>query len=276
MITHHTTLAAAVQFVATHPTTSRYAELPADGTFYNPQYVHHISDERFVDGELVNLGCPLHGVKGEPETTLYPECEAYGCYRGETQVKLSSYIGATLTDREENWHDDSDFYAIVWDEAEQTTRRVEWGTTRFAMTGCSCRCDATPEVQALAQQATADKLFGLIKQGQERKARRVEKGRYVVTKGAKRRAKNIIPNGVRGDVVKVDTFKTGYSEWTRQTRALVWVDEGVQFWIDVDRLEVVEPLWYMHDDTEIRRQAVQSSTQYHYPFASSAVSAIIN
>ena len=45
---------------------------------------------------------------------------------------VMTYVGCVLSTREKNYHDDSDFYALVWDEAAQRIRSIEYDTTRFA------------------------------------------------------------------------------------------------------------------------------------------------
>lgn len=54
------------------------------------------------------------------------------------------YIGATFYEWEENFYNDSDFYALVWDEEEQVLKTLRVGSTRFAG-GEHVVCDATEE-----------------------------------------------------------------------------------------------------------------------------------
>jgi hypothetical protein len=74
-----------------------------------------------------------------------------------------THVGFTLSLHERNGHDDSDFYAYVWNPTSQRVETVEYATTR----GWSYPCyhavvDATPEVRALAEayqrQANAERL----------------------------------------------------------------------------------------------------------------------
>lgn len=57
-----------------------------------------------------------------------------------------SYQGAVLATRERNMHDDSDFYAIVWDG--ERLKSVTYGTTRAWTYPNHAEADATPEVLA--------------------------------------------------------------------------------------------------------------------------------
>lgn len=78
----------------------------------------------------------------------YCSVEAYR-QRGHVDVYRTIYEGAVLADREYNGYDDSDFYAIVWDEEQQCCRRIEYATTRYS-SGGSCRVDATEDIRAKA------------------------------------------------------------------------------------------------------------------------------
>lgn len=56
------------------------------------------------------------------------------------------YEGAVLYKGERNYHDDSDYYALVWDESEGVGKIVEYDTTRYAGGG-TAKVDATDEVR---------------------------------------------------------------------------------------------------------------------------------
>jgi len=64
----------------------------------------------------------------------------------ETGTRVE-YAGCVLATRERNYYDDSDFYAVVWDEATQNIKEVEYDTTRCGGGG-TADVDATPEVCA--------------------------------------------------------------------------------------------------------------------------------
>jgi hypothetical protein len=70
-----------------------------------------------------------------------------------------SHEGLVLATGEHNWHDDSDFYAVVWDAGAGQPREIEYATTRGWTYANSATVDATPEVQAAHdawRQARAD------------------------------------------------------------------------------------------------------------------------
>jgi len=79
--------------------------------------------------------------------TLFPCWEAAFQYNAATN---RGFKGCVLEIGENNYHDDSDFYAVVWDEAAGCVRRIEDGTTR-AHSPSVCRVDATPEAIAKAK-----------------------------------------------------------------------------------------------------------------------------
>jgi catechol 2,3-dioxygenase-like lactoylglutathione lyase family enzyme len=61
------------------------------------------------------------------------------------------FYGCVLGLREANYHDDSDFYAIVWDEEQGCVREINDGTTRAYAPSKYHRADATDEVRAKAR-----------------------------------------------------------------------------------------------------------------------------
>lgn len=91
------------------------------------------------------------------------------------------YQGAVLTTREENYYDDSDFYAVVWDEETQSVKKVYYDTTRCYQYGFAT-VDATPEVEQKARKWLYRWALAVALNEAERKAISPEKGREVVVK----------------------------------------------------------------------------------------------
>jgi hypothetical protein len=58
-----------------------------------------------------------------------------------------SHEGLVLWTGEHNHYDDSDFFAVVWDEAAGVPREIEYATTRGWTYANSATVDATPAVQ---------------------------------------------------------------------------------------------------------------------------------
>ena len=61
-------------------------------------------------------------------------------------VMVQRYQGKVIREYERNGYDDSDFYAVVWDEEKQEPRHIQWATTRGWTYACGCVVDATPDV----------------------------------------------------------------------------------------------------------------------------------
>lgn len=65
---------------------------------------------------------------------------------GQTGWFRYSHEGLVLSTGEHNYYDDSDFYAVVWDEEAGEPKEVGYATTRGACYGYAT-CDASPEVR---------------------------------------------------------------------------------------------------------------------------------
>src|SRR5689334_2353735 len=72
--------------------------------------------------------------------------------QSDPEIAHMEYVGAVLDTRELNGYDDSDFYAIVWDAAENAPKRVVYATTRAWTYDCHAKVDATPEARAAYEQ----------------------------------------------------------------------------------------------------------------------------
>jgi len=93
-------------------------------------------------------------------------------------ISASLYDGLVLCDRERNYHDDSDFYAVIWNPTSRQCEIIEYATTRFGGGGF-CQIDATDEVKAAAREYLAAQLIDRLARDEERRASYVEKGRVV-------------------------------------------------------------------------------------------------
>lgn len=69
--------------------------------------------------------------------------------KGKYELEVS-YEGCVLRIGEHNYYDDSDFYAVVWDEETQSTRKITYATTRAWTTYNHAERDATDEVRKKA------------------------------------------------------------------------------------------------------------------------------
>lgn len=174
----------------------------------------------------------------------------------DTRETVCEYEGCVLCTRERNGPDDSDFYAVVWDEQEQGLKAIEYATTRFASTG-SARVDATPEVIVKAETWLRKWLEVRIAEEDVRFSQQIVESReVVVVRGRK------IPLGSQGRVFLLHDGKWGRS-------ALVEPAHGEKFWCAVRNLEVFQPEHYRMDDETVKALAAHQAKQHlwHLPFA---------
>jgi len=99
-----------------------------------------------------------------------------------------TYVGRVLETYEENGYNDSDFYAIVWDDETNSLIHKQFATTRFYSNGYGAKIDATPEI---IEKATAERKTRFLKsaiEADEETAKTVAKGKMVeINRGRKNR-----------------------------------------------------------------------------------------
>jgi len=99
-----------------------------------------------------------------------------------------TYVGRVLETYEENGYNDSDFYAIVWDDETNSLIHKQFATTRFYSNGYGAKIDATPEI---VEKATAERKNRFLKsaiENDEEKAKTITKGKMVeINRGRKNR-----------------------------------------------------------------------------------------
>lgn len=185
-----------------------------------------------------------------------PEADADG-YAEVMTYRRVIYTGAVLETREYNGHDDSDFYALVWDEAAQKVERVDYATTRFHCTGSASE-DATPEVRAKAAewcrrlwvvQATAESA---------RDARVPLTGRRVRVVGGRKH------KGKEGTVFFREERRSFHGTWSYGFRIGVrpsdekegkfWKDA---FFLDEKHVEVIDPEQYEVSADALQEQSLR-------------------
>lgn len=149
-------------------------------------------------------GCP-HGKsfdhsfsKGESCCTKDTHCESqwcHGCNNFDPLYMETSHIGVVLETGEENGYNDSDFYAIVWNDEKGCTERVTYASTRGWTYPNGASVDATPEVVAKWEKWSADRQEARRVAQVEKEAATPSHGKTVqVVKGRK------IPIGTKGEV----------------------------------------------------------------------------
>lgn len=200
------------------------------------------------------LACP-HRIENQYHTgsaKRHEDC-VEGC--GERPLyKISMYEGCVISTRERNGYHDSDFYAIVWDEKNQTVQSVEYATTRFA---CStfADIDATTEALDKAQLDYEQRYLQSLKYQYDRVSKVPQKGKMVeVVKGRK------VPIGTKGEV-----FWTGDTQWG--PRIGIRCDESKATWfIMAENVVVLEPEKYIPTDEKIAQEAkvlAANTRRYH-------------
>jgi hypothetical protein len=105
-----------------------------------------------------------------------------------------TFVGKVLETYEENGYNDSDFYAVVWDDETDSLIHKQFATTRFYSNGYGAKIDATEEVKAKAITERKERFLKSEIEKDEETAKTIEKGKMVeVTSGRKNR-------GVIGEV----------------------------------------------------------------------------
>ena len=179
------------------------------------------------------------------------------------RVPELSYVGAVLTLREYNMHDDSDFYAVVWDHATQSLQQIVYATTRCYTYGNGAEVDATPEVIALAERYVYHAALIHLRQANIGESRRVEKGRPVrVVKGRK------VPKGTLGWVGWIEEANYGWTPGS--TERLATIDstpdergERTRYYrVNTGNLEVVDPDQFLRSEAELVAEAERCASAH--------------
>jgi hypothetical protein len=95
----------------------------------------------------------IHG-QNEIETARANGAELETCYSMNANGEITREItcrGLVCYIGEHNYHDDSDFYALIWDEAKGEPRETQYATTRGWTYDNTADVDATPEIAAKFQ-----------------------------------------------------------------------------------------------------------------------------
>ena len=130
------------------------------------------------------------------------------------------HVGRVLATGEHNYYDDSDFYAIVWDDAEQRPREVEYATTRGWTYPNSALEDATLEIiEQWRAYVERERLLD--------SARALEAGRRVrLTRDYKSKSVGLLATGLAGEVTWIGRDEYRSTRY-RETRLVgVTFDDG--------------------------------------------------
>jgi hypothetical protein len=183
-----------------------------------------------------------------------------GTFTDRPDEETTLFVGAVLCTREENYHDDSDFYAVCWDDKKSCLVREDYATTRFAGGG-SASVDATDEVKAKASAWLKDQLLPQVKAWNETQAQEPAKGKTVkVVKGRK------IPHGTTGEVFWAG-WKSNAYDYNRSRTFRVGFKVGEEtYWTDGKNVEVVDWEQYLKSPEEVDGIAERRSREWHLLF----------
>ena len=146
----------------------------------------------------------------------------------------TTHKGLVLEKRERNGYNDSDFYAIVWDEENNKPKEIEYASTREWSYPNGAVVDATDEIREKYNSYITKQREIAQKAREEAEARIPQRGRnVVVVKGRK------VPKGTRGNVFwrGVDKYKS--TQYGTYYRIGIKDESGNTHWISEDNVEVV-------------------------------------
>ena len=208
------------------------------------------------------------GADGRPEKldSSGSACIVFGPLYMET-----TYKGCVLETREYNGRDDSDFYALCWDEATQSIAKVNYATTRGWTYPNGASEDATEDVRQKASawiRKIVKAQWVASNRAQAEKpavGKRVELVRNVTTKGVK------YEKGLVGEVSWAGMGQK-FSRWdVPELRVCVSLHDGRSFYTKATAVRVLDPECYLKSDSEGDRSARQSETCWVLPFSVSSV-----
>lgn len=185
-----------------------------------------------------------HEKHPQEEYPIRENCDSR-CRVTEPLYMRTTYRGCVLGTGEHNMRDDSDFYAVVWNEETQSIIHVEYATTRGWSYPNGAVVDATDEVKAKANaylkvQAKA----AWDRKNQEEAATPAKGKRLRVVKGRK------IKIGVEGECFWYGKGrKYSMSRWAKDPMRVGFkTDEGETLWTDASNVEVINPEQYLRPD----------------------------
>lgn len=113
-----------------------------------------------------------------------------------------SFKGAVLCTREYNGYDDSDFYAVVWDESKNCLRSIEYATTRAWTYNNHANVDATPEVIRKAQDWMVEWSIKALTNAYTIDSKKIQEGKQVKVISGKK-----VPIGTEGKLLRIEDHR---------------------------------------------------------------------
>jgi len=159
---------------------------------------------------------------------------------GQEIWMVETHQGLVLATGEYNGYDDSDFYAVVWNEAAGHTERVTYASTRGWTYPNGAAVDATDEVKAKYAARCATITAELRARNAAAEAAKPAKGRRARTvRNVK--GKNAIEAGVTGTVFWVgqDSYGKSYYGAAPKMRVGFKADDGRKVFVAANAVEMV-------------------------------------
>jgi hypothetical protein len=101
---------------------------------------------------IITCTNPWHGKEQGYDPNQYSSDEALN--KLHLEAHETTYLGAVIGIYERNMHDDSDFYAVVWDAEEERVKTIQYATTRGWTYHHNASADATIDVLRAADEWT--------------------------------------------------------------------------------------------------------------------------
>ena len=179
-----------------------------------------------------------------------------------------TYVGRVLETYEENGYNDSDFYAVVWDDETNSLIHTQFATTRFYSNGYGAKIDATPEI---VEKATAERKNRFLKsaiENDEEKAKTITKGKMIeINRGRKNR-------GIIGEVFWVGNPEK-FSYYAKEHRSVgIKLDDerddngkfkNIVFAYDYN-CDVINFESHLTDTKELEEIATNKAKSYSYSY----------
>jgi hypothetical protein len=151
---------------------------------------------------------------------------------GQEIYTAISHEGLVLSLGEYNGYDDSDFYAVVWNEEKGNTERVVYASTRGWTYPNGAAVDATEEVQA-KYAARCEKITAELRAARaEREAKTPARGKKAKTT-RNVRGKSAIEAGIEGEI-----FWVGKDRYSGAMRIGFAAADGRKVFIAANAVEV--------------------------------------
>lgn len=195
------------------------------------------------------------------DTERHPDCHA-NCKHREPLYMETRFVGAVLSVRERNGYDDSDFFALVWDDAKAEAYEIEYGTTRAWTYPNNATVDATPETIEKFRLWKREVFFRFAKQDDADASKAPSTGKVCKVVNGRKIAK--------GTTVKVlRVYKNCYMSRKTEKAVVEFTLDGcyTQVHTATSNLKVVDPSLYFTPDEILREAAYgNADSQVGYMF----------